>query len=164
MTHPTKLHAEANSTTIVIERMFDAPREKVFRVFSNPETVARWWSPFGTTRVEHYDPQAGGRWRIADLMSEQEPIVFFGYFHDVTFPERIVQTSEFANLPERGHVVLDRYEFRPLEGGRTLMVLTESFLTAEDRDAALESGMEPGIVQQHVNIDELLRLTQGEKE
>jgi uncharacterized protein YndB with AHSA1/START domain len=164
MINPTRLLAEPNSTTITIERVFDAPRERVFRVFSNPETVARWWSPFGTARVEQYEPREGGRWRIADVMSEQEAITFFGYFHDLSFPERIVQTSEFANLPERGHAVLDRYEFRALEGGRTLMVLTEAFLTTSDRDAALESGMEPGIVQQYVNIDELLRATQGEKE
>lgn len=148
------LRADTGTPIITIERAFDAPPEKVFRLFSKAENVARWWSPFGQCRIDAFDPRVGGSWRIAEVMEDSE-IAFFGVFHDLTAPVRIVQTSEFANLPERGHVVLERYEFFP-EGGTTRMVLTQTFLSLADRDAAVESGMEEGIVQQYRNIDALL--------
>jgi len=153
MSHMT-LSAETGAPLITIERVFAAPPEKVFRLFSEATNVARWWSPFGQCRIDAFDPRVGGSWRIAEVMDEGE-IAFFGVFHDLSAPHRIVQTSEFANLPERGHVVLERYEFTPVGTG-TRMVLTESFLSVADRDAAIESGMEEGVVQQYRNIDALL--------
>ena len=154
MSNVTKLTAVPNSSIIRIERIFDAPRERVFRLFTTKEKVQKWWNPWGVARVEEFDPRVGGSWRIGG--GDGEEAVFFGVFHDVTFPERLVQTSEFANLPEPGHVVLDRYEFTVLPNGKTQMVLTEAFLSVEDRDAAVDSGMEPGVVQQYLNLDALL--------
>lgn len=156
MSNPTHFHAEPNSSVLRIERTFNAPREKVFRAFTIASKVKQWWSPGGTARVDEFDVRAGGSWRFADTPGDQEEIVFFGYFHEVTSPERIVQTVEFANLPERGHVVLDRYEFRPLGEGQTQMVLTESYLSVEDRDAAMASGMEAGIASSYEILDRVL--------
>lgn len=155
MSNKTTITADPGSPILTITRVFDAPREKVFRAFTQKDTLAKWWSPWGEALVE-VDPRAGGAWRFTDRTGGQD-VTFFGYYHDVTAPERIVQTEEFADLGERGHVVLDRYDFNELEGSRTQVVMTSAFLSTEGRDAAVQTGMEKGIIQQHENLDKVLK-------
>lgn len=158
MSNKTTITAASGASIIRIERVFDAPREKVFLAFTQKDKLKEWWSPGGNARIE-LDLREGGAWRATDILSDGQEITFYGYLHEVSSPERIVQTAEFANMDERGHAVLDRYEFIELDGGRTRLVLTEAFLSVADRDAAIESGMEGGIVQQHNNLDNVLRNT-----
>jgi uncharacterized protein YndB with AHSA1/START domain len=152
MSNKTAITAEPDVPTLRIERTFDAPRDKVFLAFTQKDMLEKWWSPWDTARIE-LDAREGGAWRFTDSTDGQE-VTFYGYFHEVTAPERIVQTTEFAGI-ERGHPVLDRYEFTE-ENGRTLVTITEAFLSVEDRDAAIQSGMESGIVQHYVNLDKVL--------
>jgi len=65
MSNATVLRADPGTSTIHIERVFDAPLEKVFRAFTTPEKVVKWWSPFGRTRIDEDNPRVGGAWRIA---------------------------------------------------------------------------------------------------
>lgn len=80
----------------------------------------------------------------------------FGRFHEITAPERIVQTEKYANLGERSHVILDKYELTE-EGGKTRLIITMACLSPKDRDTLVASGMEKGIVAQHEKLDELLK-------
>jgi uncharacterized protein YndB with AHSA1/START domain len=156
MSNKTTITAELGQPTIHIERIFEAPREKVFQLFTQKDQIVKWWSPSGEVRIDALDARAGGAWKFSDVFNDQE-ITFFGYYHEVTAPERIVQTAEFANLQERGHVVLDRYEFNELAKDRTQMILTEVFVSTADRDAAIQSGMETGLAQSYSKLDNVLQ-------
>lgn len=152
MSNTTTITAEPGQPILRVERVFDAPRTSVFDMFAKVENLEKWWNPYGPTKVKA-DIKDGGAWRFEG----GENATFYGYYHEVTAPERIVQTSEYASLPERGHVVLDRYEFTEQPDGSTLVVLTEVYLSIEDRDAAIQSGMSDGIEETYNTIDKLLK-------
>ena len=143
---------------IHVERVFDAPRERVFAAFTDPELIPQWWGPHGTTTiVEELDARTGGAWRFVSESSDGR-IVFRGIFREVTPPERIVQTFEWDGMP--GYVSVDSATFEDL-GERTKVVSTTIFHTAEERDGMLESGMEKGMNETYERLDELLAKQAG---
>lgn len=136
------------------ERVFDAPRDRVFAAFTDPELIPQWWGPHGTTTVvEEMDATAGGAWRFVIRNSDGSENGFRGVFREVVAPERIVQTFEWEGLP--GHVSVDTATFEDL-GDRTKVVSTSIFHTPEERDGMLASGMEKGMNETHARLDELL--------
>jgi len=150
MSNQTKVIAEPDSFNVRIERVFDAPREKVFQIFTSKDYLEKWWNPFGEATIE-IDARDGGSWKFGG-----DGVTFFGVFHEIAAPDRIIQTSEFAELGERGHVILEKYDFTEQADGSTLVVATETFLSAGDRDGLLQSGMEEGLVKNYEKIDALL--------
>ena len=126
-------------TEIRLERVFDAPRERVFAVWTDPDLIPEWWSD--NTVVEELDVRAGGRWRFRTDYGVME-----GDFHEVVPPERIVQT--FQN-----HV--QTLEFEDL-GERTKLVQTMRFDSTEDRDTTMGYGVEKGAEGGFAKIDALL--------
>lgn len=151
--------AKASVTTpsereIHIERVFDAPRNRVFAAYTDPELIPRWWGPHGTsTVVDELDARAGGKWRFVIRNSDGSETGFRGTFREVTPPERIVQTFEWEGMP--GHVSVDTATFEDL-GDRTKVVSTSIFHAPEERDGMLESGMERGMNETFARLDELL--------
>src|ERR1700727_1626610 len=80
---------------VVSERVFDAPRERVFAAFTDPTLIAQWWGPHGTeTTVALLDVRPGGRWRFQIRNSDGKQNGFGGIYREVSQPERIVQTFE----------------------------------------------------------------------
>lgn len=156
MSNNMTLIAKPGVPIIRIERIFGVHRDKVFLAFTQKNILQKWWSPNGEARIK-IDCREGGVWKFTDVMSDGQEITFHGIFHEVTAPERIVQTAEFANLGERGHVVLSMYEFFELDDGRTRLLITEAFMNIEDRDAAIASGMEIGLAQSYNSLDTLLQ-------
>jgi uncharacterized protein YndB with AHSA1/START domain len=78
-------------------------------------------------------------------------------YHEVLAPERIINTFEFEGLPEAGHVTLETMKLEELPGGRTRLTTQSVFQSIIDRDAALQSGMESGIIDTYNRLDELLK-------
>ena len=139
---------------IHIERIFDAPRDRVFAVFTDPELVPRWWGPYDTTTVvEEMDARTGGDWRFLSRSSDGSEIRFRGTFREVTPPERIVQTFEWDGMP--GYVSVDSSEFIDL-GEQTKVVTTSIFYTTEERDGMIDSGMEGGLNETYERLDAVL--------
>jgi uncharacterized protein YndB with AHSA1/START domain len=139
---------------IRIEREFDAPRDRVFAVYTDPKLVPEWWGPRGTTTiVDVMDVRAGGRWRCVARESDGSETAFHGTYREVTPPERIVQTFEWEGMP--GHVAVETAEFEDL-GNRTRVVTTTLFHTTEERDGMLGSGMASGMNETYQRLDELL--------
>jgi uncharacterized protein YndB with AHSA1/START domain len=126
-------------TEIRIERVFDGDRERVFAVWTDQELIPEWWG--NKTVVEEMDVRAGGRWRFRTDYGVVE-----GEFHEVTPPERIVQT--FQNH-------LQTLEFEDL-GDRTKLVQTMRFDSTEDRDTTMGYGVEKGAEAGFARIDALL--------
>jgi uncharacterized protein YndB with AHSA1/START domain len=140
---------------IHVEREFDAPRERVFAAYTDPEQIPKWWGPRGTTTVvEEMDATAGGKWRFVARDSDGSETAFRGVYREVSPPERIVQTFEWEGMP--GHVSVDTAVFEDLGAGRTKVVTDSVFHLAEERDGMLESGMERGMNETFDRLDELL--------
>lgn len=158
MSAATSVPAKTKLTTptdreILIERVFDAPRDRVWRAFTEPELLAQWWGRGNKLVIEKFELERGGHWRFVEH-SEEGVHGFEGRFREVTPKDRIVQTFEWDGMP--GYTVLDTAEFHDLGDGRTRVVSTSLFYTAEERDGMLASGMETGLNQSYEALDRLL--------
>jgi uncharacterized protein YndB with AHSA1/START domain len=139
---------------IHIERVFDAPRDRVFATFTDPELISEWWGPHGTTTsVDQMDVRTGGSWRFVIRNSDGSETGFRGTYREVTPPERIVQTFEWEGMP--GHVSVETATFEDL-GDRTKVTSVSIFHTSEERDGMIASGMERGLNETYARLDEVL--------
>jgi len=136
-----------------IERIFNAPRERVWRAFTDPKLLAQWWGRGNKLDIERMEVQRGGHWRFVEH-TPQGPQGFEGRFREVTPPRRLVQTFEWDGMP--GHVAISDATFEDLGDGRTKVVTKSLFHTTEERDGMLKSGMEAGLNQSYVALDKLL--------
>lgn len=139
------LTAEPGKQEIVITGVFDAPRDLVWKACTDPNLISEWWGPKGTTTtVEKMDVRPGGTWRVVQRDAGGNTFAMHGVFHDVTPPERVVDTVEYEGMP--GHVVLETETLEDLGDGRTKMTDRLVFQTVEDRDMALQSEMKEEMV------------------
>lgn len=138
---------------IRMERVFNAPRERVWQAMTNPELLAQWWGRGNTLVIETYEPRRGGHWRFVE-QSEHGTHGFEGRFREVTPIERIVQTFEWDGMP--GHVVVETVTLEDLGDGRTRLVNLSLFHTTEERDGMLHSGMEGGANESYAALDRVL--------
>ena len=151
---PTATITKPTDREFRIQRVFDAPRDRVFAVYTDPKLIPEWWGPRDTTTVvDEMDVRTGGRWRFVMRNADGSESGFRGAYREVTPPERIVQTFEWE--PMAGHVSVETATFEDL-GDRTKVVTTSIFHTTEERDGMLESGMEGGMNEMHARLDELL--------
>ena len=153
----TVITAEPGRQELFITREFDAPRELVFRAFTDPALYVQWFGPRNlTTTLETFEPTSGGRWRCIQKDSDGNEFGFHGVNHEVLAPERLIGTFEFEGLPESGHVLLGTTRFAELPGGRTRMVAQNVYQSVADRDGMVQAGMESGTVDSYERLDELL--------
>ena len=140
---------------IVMERTFDAPRARVFDVYTDPKLIPLWWGPRRyTTTVDKMDVRPGGVWRYISRGADGTEFAFHGTYREIKRPERLVSTFEFEGMP--GHVVVDTATFEE-RGGKTKVTVTSRFESVEDRDGMLKSGMEDGAAETWDRLAELLR-------
>jgi uncharacterized protein YndB with AHSA1/START domain len=138
---------------ILIERIFDAPRDRVWRAFTEPALLAQWWGRGNTLDVERFELERGGHWRFVEHGPEGVH-GFEGRFREVTPPERIVQTFEWDGMP--AYVIIESLELVDLGDGRTKVVNRSLFYSTEERDGMLQSGMEQGLNQSYAALDAVL--------
>ena len=154
----TVIKAEPGQQELFITREFDAPRERVFKAHTDPKLYVQWVGPRDLTMtLETFEPVSGGRWRYIQKDQAGNEFGFHGVNHDVTVPERLIGTFEFEGLPESGHVVLETTKFEALPGGRTRVTTQSVFQSVADRDGMVASGMESGVVDGYLRLDELLK-------
>jgi uncharacterized protein YndB with AHSA1/START domain len=148
---------EPGKQELFITREFDAPRQLVFKAFTDPELYVQWIGPrdLSTTLVS-FEPTSGGRWRFIQKDKNGNEYGFHGVYHEVLAPERLIDTFEFEGLPEAGHVILETTRFEELPGGRTRVTSQSVFQTVEDRDGMVQEGMEHGMVEGYERLDEIL--------
>jgi uncharacterized protein YndB with AHSA1/START domain len=137
----TRLIAEPGKQEAAIIRIFDAPRERLFKAYTDPKLITQWWSPKRfTIIVDKMDVKPGGVWRILNRDTEGKEYGFHGVYHEVS-PSRLVYTFEFEGMP--GHVLLGIVTFEDRDG-RTKVTEKSVFESVWDRDGMLKSGMEEG--------------------
>jgi uncharacterized protein YndB with AHSA1/START domain len=135
------------------ERIFNAPRERVWKAMTDPELVAQWWGRGNRLVIERMEVKRGGHWRFVEH-SDGGTHGFEGRYREVTPPERIVQTFEWDGMP--GHVAVETMTLEDLKDGRTKLVTVSLFHTVEERDGMLNSGMEGGMNQSYDALDRVL--------
>lgn len=138
---------------IRIERIFNAPRARVWRAFTEPDQVKQWWGRGNDLEIVRLEVEPGGHWRFIEHGPDGDH-GFEGRYGDVVPEQRLVMTFEWDGMP--AHVSLDTVEFEDLGDGRTKIVSTSLFFTREDRDGMLQSGMEEGLEQSYAALDRLL--------
>jgi len=154
----TKITAEPGKQEILITREFDAPRELVFKAFTEPELLSQWWGPsYLSTQVDTMDVRPGGQWRFINRDAQGKEYAFHGVYHEILAPERIIDTFEFEGLPQTGHVSLETLTLEELPGGRTRLTSQSVFRSVADRDGMLQSGMEEGVNESYDRLAELLK-------
>jgi uncharacterized protein YndB with AHSA1/START domain len=130
-------------TQILITREFNAPRHLVYRAWTTPELVRRWWSAdFGRTTVAEIDLRVGGSWRYVMVTDGGFEVGFHGEFREIVPNERIVSTEVYEGAPD-GEAV-NTLTLTERDGRTTLTVLVQHE-NQEHRDAHIDSGMESGL-------------------
>jgi len=154
-TPETRIEADPALPVIRIVREFDAPPEKVFRAFTDPDVFARWLGPDTTSvRLDKWDAVSGGSYRYTMLSGAEEVVTFWGSFHELRSPDRLVQTQSMVGTDDGA--VLNTLTFEALPDGCTRLTdltLADSF---EIRDMIIASGMDQGVIAGYLNLDELL--------
>ena len=143
---------------ILITREFDAPRHLVYKAWTTPELVRRWWSGRrGEMQVVDIDLRVGGTWRYVMIANGGYEVAFHGEYREIVPDERIVTTEVYEGaepLPE-GDEVLNIITFTEVDG-RTRLELLVKTPSKEIRDVIVDSGMEGGLQEQMEILDELL--------
>lgn len=143
-----------NDLEIVMTRDFNAPRELVFRAYTDPTLIPRWWG-LGkhTTTIDKMDVRPGGAWRFVCQDPEGDVYAFRGEYREVVPPEKLVYTFEFE--PMAGHIMTETVLFQNL-GGKTRVTTRSAFDSKDDRDGMIASGMESGAAESCDRLEKLL--------
>lgn len=140
--------------TIRVERVFDAPRDLVWRAFSEPSLVAQWWCRGNKVDVESFEFERGGHWRLVEH-HDRGSEGFEGRFREITPKALISHTFEWDGMP--GHPSIDTNEFSDENGGlATRLVVTSMFFTKEECEGMAAAGAESGMAQSYSALDALL--------
>ncbi|MFL6046539.1 MAG: SRPBCC family protein [Propionibacteriaceae bacterium] len=154
-THQTTIEADPNLPTIRIIRDFDAPPEKVFRAWIDPDLVVQWLGPKSTEmRIDRWEARTGGNYRYVALQNGEEVAAFYGSFHEVRPSERLVQTFTWEGMPDG--VSLETMTFEDLGNGRTRTIGLSVVDNLEARNAIMASGMDLGVNEGYEKLDALL--------
>jgi uncharacterized protein YndB with AHSA1/START domain len=129
---------------IFITREFDAPRHLVYRAWTTPELVRRWWSGHrGRVTSAEIDLRVGGRWRYVMVANGGFEVAFHGEYREIVPDERLVSTEVFEGMPDAE--ALDTLTLTAVDGRRTRMEILVEHANQEGRDAHIQSGMEEGM-------------------
>jgi uncharacterized protein YndB with AHSA1/START domain len=131
---------------ILITREFDAPKELVYKAYTTPELVRRWWhANRGEVTTCEIDLRVGGAWRYAMVTEDGLEVGFHGEYREIVPNERVVSTEAYEGIPNADeHASLNTATFTEVDGRTTLQILVEH-PNREGRDAQLSSGMEDGL-------------------
>jgi uncharacterized protein YndB with AHSA1/START domain len=128
---------------ILITREFDAPRELVYKAWTTPELVRRWWhAKRGEVTVVEIDLRVGGKWCYAMVAHGDVEVAFHGEFREIVPNERLVSTEVYEGMPEEE--AINTLTLTEANGRTTLMLLVEHS-SKEFRDGHVDSGMEDGL-------------------
>jgi uncharacterized protein YndB with AHSA1/START domain len=147
-----------SDTEIEITRAFDAPRHLVFRAYTTPELIKRWWvGERGEAVSAEVDLRVGGAWRYVMIANAGFEVAFHGEYLEVVENERLVSTEVFEGAPDAEAVSTVTFDETD---GRTTVTIVVRHSTKANRDLHVDSGMEGGL-QEALDKLELLAISLG---
>ena len=143
-------------TQILITREFGAPRRNVWRAYTDPELIKRWWAgDKGTVTSAEVDLRVGGRWRYVMTANGGFEVAFRGEYREIAEPERLVNTEIFEGIPDPddhvGVITLTLTE----KDGRTYLEALCEYGDKATRDAVIDSGMESGMQESYDALEQV---------
>ena len=143
-TNGTAVVTLPSDTQILVTREFNAPKDLVYKAWTTPELIKRWWSgDRGEVTVAEVDLRVGGTWRHVMIANQGFEVAFHGEYREIVPNERIVSTETFEGAPEAGDS-LTTVALAERDGRTTLTILTD-YPTREIRDMVISTGMEGGL-------------------
>ncbi len=144
-----------SDTQILMTREFDAPRHLVFRAWTTPDLIRRWWSgEQGEVTSVEVDLRVGGTWRYVMIAHGGFEVAFHGEYREIVTDERIVSTDVFEGMPDAPAIsTMSLTE----TGGRTTLALLVQHSCQEHRDAHVQSGMETGMQESWAKLEDVAR-------
>ena len=142
-------------TQIQITREFDAPRHLVYRAYTEPEMIRRWWSgERGEVTSADVDLRPGGTWRYVMVANGGFEVAFHGEYQEIVLDERIVSTEVFEGMPDAAALTTTTFTEN---GGRTTLSMLVQHSSQEHRDAHINSGMEGGMQEAMDKLEQVAR-------
>jgi uncharacterized protein YndB with AHSA1/START domain len=142
-----------SDTQILITREFDAPKDLVYKAYTTPELIKRWWSgDRGEVTSADVDLRAGGSWRYVMTANGGFEVAFHGTFREIVPNERIVCTEVYEQMPDAEAV--DTATFTESDGRTTLSILVQHQNTT-NRDVHINSGMEGGMNEAFDHLEQV---------
>ncbi|MDB5058691.1 MAG: ATPase-like protein [Chloroflexi bacterium] len=140
-------------TQILITRNFDAPRHLIYKAWTTPDLIKRWWSGNqGEVTIADVDLRVGGMWRYVMTANGGFEVAFHGEFRELVPNERIVSTEIYEAMPEAEAV--NTLTFTEKDGCTTLTILVQHD-RQEIRDAHINSGMEGGMQEAMDHLEQV---------
>jgi uncharacterized protein YndB with AHSA1/START domain len=153
-TETTTIYSDGGDLTF--ERTFDAPREKVWEAFTNPDLVPRWWGKHGTTTiVEEMDVRPGGKWRYISRASDREEVAFYGEYLEIDPPQGFKWTFMFDVEGVGPMGGPETFTFEEIDG-KTKVISTGHMGSVEVLEGALATGMVEGALETWDRLEALL--------
>jgi uncharacterized protein YndB with AHSA1/START domain len=138
---------------ILITREFAAPKHLVYRAWTTPELVKRWWSgERGEVTSAEIDLRVGGGWRYVMIANAGFKVAFHGEYREIDPNERVVSTEVYEGMPNAE--ALTTATFTEV-GGRTILTILVEHTTKEHRDAHINSGMEAGMQESMDRLEQV---------
>lgn len=148
----------ASDREIVISRVFDAPRELVWKATTEPRHVAQWWGPREMTLVVcDADVRTGGTWRYVQRGPDGQEFPFRGVYLEVLPPEKAIMTQNFDVEPYSASEMVITVTLEEIQGSKTELRTSMVFDSPEACSGALAMGMERGMRESWDRLAELLQ-------
>ena len=142
---------------ILIVREFDAPKHLVYKAYTTPELVSRWWpGERGEMETCEIDLRVGGKWRYAMVAKGGFPVAFHGEFSEIVENERLVTTEVYEGAPPGLEDPINIVTFEE-SGGRTTLTIVVKVESREVRDMIIDSGMEGGLQEGMDLLEQIAR-------
>jgi uncharacterized protein YndB with AHSA1/START domain len=142
-----------SDTQILITREFDAPRHLVYKAYTTPELIKRWWAgDQGEVISVEVDLRVGGTWRFVMTANAGFEVAFHGEYQEIVPDERLVSVDVFEGAPHASAV--STVTLTETDGRTTLQILTQH-LSKANRDAEIQSGMETGVQSSLAKLEQV---------
>ncbi|MGH8959535.1 MAG: SRPBCC family protein [Acidimicrobiia bacterium] len=145
-----------SDTEVLITREFDAPKHLVYKAFTAPDLIKRWWSAKrGEVTLVEVDLRVGGKWRYVMVTDGGFEVGFHGEYREIVPNELIVNTEVYEGIPDgEENAAVNTMKLSEFDG-RTTLTLVTKMATKEGRDMILESGMEAGMQDAYDLLEEV---------
>lgn len=151
----TKFNIDKETLTVEMERTFKAPRESVFKAFTDPDSVKNWWGPEALDMtIDKMDVREGGKWRFIHKDPSGNTFAFNGEYKNIEGPNKITQTFNYEGIPGN-HELVETVKFEEIEGN-TKVTSVSSYKNIDDLEGMVESGMESGAKESWERLAKLL--------
>lgn len=140
-----------SATQILITREFDAPPHLVYRAYTTPELIKRWWAgERGEVTSAEVDLRPGGTWRYVMIANAGFEVAFHGEYQEIIPAERIVTTDVFEGMPDAAALTTTTFTEKD---GRTVLSMLIEHSSQENRDGHVNSGMEGGMQESMTKLE-----------